>query len=116
MVDYKSGARKGSGSMTAIAKAISEEDVHAAADYFTSLKPRPWIRVVETDTVPKTYIGQGNKRLAHPDGGTEPIGSRIIEIPEDENIVLNRDPRSGFVAYVPKGSLAKGETLVTTGG
>jgi hypothetical protein len=53
MVDYKSGARKGSGSMTAIAKAISEEDVHAAADYFASLKPRPWIHVVETDTVPR---------------------------------------------------------------
>src|ERR1700680_564432 len=63
MVDYKSGARKGSGSMTAIAKAISEDDVHAAADYFASLKARPWIRVVETDTVPKTYVGPGNKRL-----------------------------------------------------
>jgi len=45
-------------------------------------------------------------------GGTEPIGNRIIEIPEDETIVLNRDPRAGFVAYVPKGSIAKGEALV----
>ena len=66
--------------------------------------------------VPKTYIGPGNKRLALPDGGTEPIGNRIIEIPEDEEVVLNRDPRSGFVAYVPKGSIAKGEALATTGG
>ena len=85
MVDYKSGARKGSGSMTTIAKAISEEDVHAAADYFAALKPRPWIRVVETDTVPKTYVGPGNKRLRLPGGATEPIGNRIIEIPEDED-------------------------------
>jgi cytochrome c553 len=115
MVDYKSGARKGSGSMTAIAKAISEEGVHAAADYFASLKPRPWIRVVETDTVPKTYVGPGNKRLRLPGGETEPIGNRIIEIPEDEEVVLNRDPRSGFIAMVPKGSIAKGQTLVTTG-
>jgi cytochrome c553 len=115
MVDYKSGARKGSGSMTTIAKAISEEDVHAAADYFASLKPRPWIRVVETDTVPKTYVGQGNKRLRLPGGETEPIGNRIVEIPEDEEVVLNRDPRSGFVAMVPKGSIAKGQTIVTTG-
>jgi cytochrome c553 len=114
MIDYKSGARKGSGSMTTIAKAIGEEDVHSAADYFASLKPRPWIRVVETDTVPKTYVGPGNKRLRLPGGETEPIGSRIIEIPENEADVLNRDPRSGFVAFVPQGSIAKGEALVTT--
>jgi cytochrome c553 len=114
MVDYKSGARKGSGSMIAIAKAISEEDVRAAAEYFAALKPRSWIRVVETDTVPKTYVGPGNKRLRLPGGATEPIGNRIIEIPEDEEVVLNRDPRLGFIAFVPKGSIAKGEALVTT--
>jgi cytochrome c553 len=116
MADYKSGARKGSGSMTTIAQAITDEDVRAAAAYFASLQPRPWIRVVETDTVPKTYVGPGNKRLRLPDGGTEPIGHRIIEIPEDEEVVLNRDPRSGFIAYVPNGSIAKGEALVITGG
>ena len=41
---------------------------------------------------------------------------RIIEIPEDETVVLNRDPRTGFIAYVPTGSIAKGEALVTLGG
>jgi cytochrome c553 len=116
MADYRSGDRKASPTMVNMAKTITDQEVGAAAAYFASLKPRPWIRVVETETVPRTYVGKGNKRLAHPDGGTEPIGSRIIEIPEDEEIVLNRDPRSGFVAYVPKGSLAKGEALVTTGG
>jgi cytochrome c553 len=116
IADYKSGDRKGAGTMIAMAKTITDEEVRAAAEYFASLKSRPWIRVVETDTVPRTYIGKGNKRLAHPDGGSEPIGNRIIEIPEDEDIVLNRDPRAGFVAYVPKGSIAKGEALVATGG
>ncbi len=116
MSDYKSGNRKGSGIMINIAKVITDEEVQSAAEYFASLKPRPWIRVVETDTVPKTYIGRGNKRLVHPEGGTEPIGNRIIEVPEDEDIVLNRDPRSGFIAYVPKGSIARGEELITTGG
>lgn len=116
MADYKSGARKGSGSMTTIAKAITDDEVKSAADYFASVKPRPWIRVVEADIVPKTYVGPGNKRLRLPGGGTEPIGNRIIEIPEDENVVLNRDPRMGFIAYVPKGSIAKGEALVTSGG
>ena len=67
--------------------------------------------MVETDTVPKTYVGPGNKRLRMPDGGDEPIGNRIIENPEDEEVVLNRDPRLGFVAFVPKGSIAKGKAL-----
>jgi cytochrome c553 len=116
LADYKSGDRKGSGLMIAMAKTITDEETRAAAEYFAALKPRPWIRVVETDTVPKTFIGRGNKRLVHPDGGSEPIGNRIIEVPEDEDIVLNRDPRSGFVAYVPTGSIAEGEKLVTTGG
>jgi cytochrome c553 len=116
MADYKSGARTGSGTMTAIAKAITDDEIKSAAEYFASLQPRPWIKVVETDTVPKTYIGKGNKRLRLPGGGDEPIGNRIIEIPEDEEIVLNRDPRLGFIAFVPKGSLAKGEELATTGG
>ena len=116
MEDYKSGARKGSGSMVTIGQNIGAEDIRSAADYFASVKPRPWVRVVETDTVPKTYVGAGNKRLRHPDGGSEPIGRRIIEIPEDEDVVLNRDPRLGFVAYVPKGSIARGEALVTKGG
>jgi cytochrome c553 len=114
MHDYKTGARKGSDSMTAIAKAITEEEQLAALKYFAELPPKPWIRVVETDTVPRTYVP--NKRLPHPDGGMEPIGNRIIEIPEDTERVLNRDPHSGFIAYVPKGSIARGEVLVTTGG
>jgi cytochrome c553 len=116
MADYKSGARKGSGSMTTIAKAITDDETRAAADYFASLKPRKWIRVVETDTVPKTYVGPGNKRLRLPGGGTEPIGARIIEIPENEEVVLNRDPRQGFVAFVPEGSIAKGKALAEGGG
>jgi cytochrome c553 len=116
MADYKSGARKGSGTMIAMAKVITDDETRVAAEYFASLKPRPWIRVVETDTVPKSYVAQGNKRLAHPDGGSEPIGNRVIEIPEDEDIVLARDPRSGFVAYVPTGAIARGEDLVMTGG
>lgn len=116
MAAYKSGARKGSGSMTTIAKSITPDEIHAAADYFAALKPRKWIRVVETDTAPKTYVGPGNKRLRLPGGGSEPIGNRIIEIPENEEVVLNRDPRLGFIAFVPKGSIAKGKALADGGG
>ena len=68
-----------------------------------------WLRTAATGAGDRPF-------LIHPDGGTEPIGSRIIEIPEVEDIVLNRDPRLGFVAYVPTGSIAKGRVLANTGG
>jgi cytochrome c553 len=116
MADWKSGDRKFGGIMIALAKAATEAEIKDAASYFAAVKPRPWIRVAEADTVPKSFVGPGNKRLVHPSGGTEPMGNRIIEVPENEEDVVYRDPRSGFVAYVPKGSIARGEALVTTGG
>jgi len=116
MADWKSGDRKFGGTMVAMAKIITDEEIKDSANYFASLKPRPWIRVVEADTVPKSFVGPGNKRLLHPAGGTEPLGNRIIEVPENEEDAVYRDPRSGFVAYVPKGSIDKGEALVSTGG
>ena len=76
----------------------------------------PWIRVVETETVPKMRI-QGGMHLPLEGNAREPIGNRIIETPENpEHTEILRDPRSGFIAYVPVGSLKKGEELVTTGG
>jgi cytochrome c553 len=116
MADFKSGARKDPARMTAIGKAMSPEDAKAAADYFSALKPIPWNKVVEADTVPKTYLNGGRQRLPLPAGGTEPIGMRIIEVPQDPALATARDPRSGFTDYVPTGSIAKGQSLVTTGG
>jgi cytochrome c553 len=116
LAEWKNGNRKYGGTMVGIAKAITDAEVKEAADYFASLKPRPWIRVVEADVVPKSFIGPGNKRLESPSGGTEPLGNRIVEVPEDEEAVVYRDPIAGFVAHVPKGSIAKGEALVKTGG
>jgi cytochrome c553 len=115
MADFKNGARKGFGIMREIAQALEDTDVQTAAAYFSALPTRAWLRVVETHTVPKTYVNPSNMRLALPGGGSEPIGSRIVELPEDENAAVARDPPSGFVAYAQKGSLAKGQALVTTG-
>jgi len=74
-----------------------------------------WTRVVEADTVPKTYF-RGNRRLQLAEGGSEPIGERIIEVPEDPARNALRDPHSGNISYVPVGSLARGAALVATGG
>jgi hypothetical protein len=46
-------------------------------------------------------------------GGKEPIGNRIIETAEDLERTELRDSASGFVAYVPTGSIKKGEAPVT---
>jgi hypothetical protein len=54
------------------------------------------------------YAKPGNMRLAFPGGGCSPIGSRIVELSEEQNTSVACDPRCGFVAYVPKGRLAKG--------
>jgi cytochrome c553 len=116
MADMKSGDRKTGGLMDIIAKSVSEEDARQAAAYFASLTPIPYIRVVEGTTVPKTYTDLGNMRLARPGGGSEPLGNRIIVLPEDEPRILSRDPHgSTTIAYVPVGSIAKGKDLVTAG-
>ena len=113
--DFKSGVRLDFSRMNTIAAAMTDEEMRQAADWFSSLSPTPWNRVVETDTVPRTYVGEGRMRFAHPDGTTEPIGNRIITLPEDPARARNRDPKSGFIAYVPPGTLARGEDLVRNG-
>ena len=121
MADYKSGARKTSVQkrnvdlMISLSKDITDDEVHAAAAYFSALKPRSNLRVVETATVPKTLVA-GWFLAAADSGEKEPIGQRIIEVPEDLEQFENRDPRSQFIAYVPIGSVARGAALVSTGG
>jgi cytochrome c553 len=122
MADFKSGARKTSVPqrvptqlMTSLSKAVTDAEVEAAAAYFSALKPKSVIGVVETDTVPKTYVA-GWYLAALKTGDKEPIGQRIIEVPEDPEQFEHRDARSRFIAYVPIGSIAKGEVLVKSGG
>jgi cytochrome c553 len=118
IAEFKAGHRQGvrSGVMITIAAAISDEDTRAAAEYFAALKPTAWTKVVETDTVPQTFVGPGAMRFVTPGGGSEPIGNRIIVVPQDAARASSRDARSGFIDYVPTGSIKRGEALVTTGG
>jgi cytochrome c553 len=116
MADFKSGVRKDAARMNAIAKEVSDEESRQAAEWFAALKPGVWTKVVEADTVPVTFVGQGRMRFLKPGGGTEPIGNRIITVPQDVARARNRDPHSGFTAYVPTGSIAKGKALAESGG
>jgi cytochrome c553 len=122
MNDFRSGLRKSADAqkkntnlMIVYAKAMTDEEVKAAAEYFGAMKWTPWIKVVETDSVPKTRLSAG---MFLPVEGSqkEPLGQRIIEMPEHlEATEVLRDPRSPFIAYVPFGSIKKGQALVTTG-
>jgi len=117
MAYYKAGTRKDDARMGPLAKATSDEDVREAAEYFAALKPSVFVKVIETASPPKTFIATaGRHRQLHPDGGTEPIGHRILQIPADPFRTEIRDPHSGFIAYVPPGSIARGEALVKGGG
>jgi cytochrome c553 len=123
MADFKNGNRKSAdpkkantNAMIGIAKAMTDDEIKAAAEYFGSMKWTPWIKVVETATVPKTRVA-GGLFLALEGAEKEPLGARIIEVPENtEATETLRDPRSGFVAYAPVGSIKKGEALAKSCG
>ncbi len=123
IADFRNGLRRtadprkpNTNTMIELAKAMTEDEMQAAAQYFGSMPWTPWVRVVETNLVPKTRIS-GNLFLPLAQAKSEPIAGRIIEMPEnEEQAETYRNPHSGFVAYVPIGSIKKGADLVTTGG
>lgn len=67
--------------MIAGAKAISDDEVRVAAAYFSALKPQQNIRVVESDSAPKIFV-TGWFLSKQASGEQEPIGQRIIEVPD----------------------------------
>src|SRR6266508_1416136 len=120
MNDFRNGLRKSAeprkantNAMITIAKAMTPDEIKVSAEYFGAMQWTPWIRVVETNTMPKME-SRGGIWIPVEGNEKEAIGVRIIETPENpERTEILRDPRSGFIAYVPVGSIAKGEALVT---
>jgi cytochrome c553 len=122
MHDFRDGLRKSaeprknnSKLMMTFAQGMTDDEIKAAAEYFGAMKWTPWIKVIETNTVPKTrnangmFLVEGNEK--------EPLGKRILETPQNaEATEVLRDPHSAFFAYVPPGSIKRGEVLVTKGG
>jgi len=123
MQSFRNGSRKSADArksntnlMIAAAQAMTDEEIMAAAQYFGSMKWTPWVKVVETQWVPKTRISGGMFLPIKEDDEKELLGERIIEVPHDvEAVTQLRNPRVGFIAYVPIGSLKRGSELVTTG-
>ena len=122
MADWRKGLRKSGESkmgppsfMERIGLAATNEQARVAAEYFSSMDFKQWVRVVETDMVPKTRFSGWIHKVID-DGGMEPIGTRVVETPENLRRTELRDDASGFVAYVPMGAIARGKNLVVTGG
>jgi cytochrome c553 len=122
MTDYRNGLRKSSeprmgppSLMLAIGKASNDDESKIAGEYFSKIKYKQWVRVVESKTAPKTHV-EGWILVPDEHAGEEPIGMRIVETPENHERFELRDSSQGFVAYVPPGSIKKGEELVSKGG
>jgi cytochrome c553 len=121
---FRSGGRRSAdprkanmNEMIQIARWMTDEDVRQAAEYYGSMTWTPWVTVVESETAPRTRHTTNGLFLPLEEGGTEPLGRRIVEVPEHPaRTERQRDPRAGFLAYVPVGSVTRGEALVTTGG
>jgi cytochrome c553 len=121
--DFRNGLRHSvepgkanSNTMVMLAKAMTEQEMKQAAEYFSSVTWRPHVTVVETDLVPATRI-QGELFIPTAKKLTEPIGNRIIEVPTDVDVnQVLRNSRGTWIAYVPVGAIARGKNLVTTGG
>jgi cytochrome c553 len=122
MADWRAGLRRTGeprmvppSLMTRIGAATSPEQAREAAAYFASMDFRPWIRVVEVDSVPRTRFAGWIHEVVD-EGEPEPLGLRVVETPEDLARTKLRDDASGFVAYVPPGSVDRGRALVERGG
>lgn len=103
--------------MHEIAAGMTEAEMQEASNWFSTLKPQQSSRVEETDHVPKNAIHTRLvMRQVLPGGGTEPINGRLVEVPADAGRVMLRDPNTGFIAYVPRGSLARGKVLASGDG
>ncbi len=121
--DFASGRRVSSDprkpntpTMGILARAMSEEEMQQAAEYFAAMKWTPWITVKEAELIPEMELEEGNMYITHGKQPTEKLAGRIVETPVDAwqaNGV--RNPHSGWIAYAPVGSIARGKRLVDTG-
>jgi cytochrome c553 len=122
MRDFRSGARgtsvpgRNTALMIALSKDIQDAEIEAAAAYFAALKPRGNLRVIESEMVPKTYITSHHFALLENVTEKEPLGRRIVEVPDDMEHFASRDSRTRFTVYVPPGAIKAGQELASTGG
>jgi cytochrome c553 len=118
--DFRHGRRSSSDprksnslTMIALAEAISREEALAAATYYAAQTGDPPLRVIETELAPPARL-HGTRFVASGNERTESLVGRILEVAVDSRQSEEFDnPHFGYIAYVPKGSIARGRRLVT---
>jgi len=122
LADYRAGLRKSSVAamlpqtlMVKGATQATQDELDAAVAYFASLQVSSTVIVVEAEAAPRSAPSAWALAPLS-DGGTEPLGSRVVELPNDPVSTDLRDPAATFTAYVPRGSVQQGRKLATTGG
>lgn len=109
--DFRAGRRASSDprkpnvpTMVALARAMSDGEEHAAAEYYAAQSGGPQLQVIETDRVPPAHL-DGNLYVASGSERTEPLHERILEVAQDSRQSETLDnPHFGYIAYVPTGS------------
>lgn len=118
LADFKSGARHssvGNSIMATITRAMTADEARAAVSYYAKLRRRPWIKVVEANMAPTTVIVEGGLRIQREPEALEPLGERIVEVPQFPARTRLYDSHAGFVAYVPPGSIRRGRDFAAMG-
>jgi cytochrome c553 len=119
LADFRTGERHssvGNSIMVTISRGMTAEEAHAAVTYYSTLRRRSWIKIVESDMAPKTESVEGGLRVPREPAELEPLGTRIVEVPQFPARTRLYDSRAGFMAYVPPGSVSRGKSFVASGG
>jgi cytochrome c553 len=101
--------------MVSTAKSATPTEVNEAARYFSSLRMTRRVQVIESVSVPRTHVA-GWLYVLMEGAAREPLGQRIIEVAVDHERHELRDAKSAYVAYVPPGSIARGQDIAADGG
>jgi cytochrome c553 len=93
---------------------VSDADLKLAAEYFSSLRFTPWTKVVGVATAPKLHVEE-SMWVPNKGSAREPIGERVIVTPVNLERTTLGDSRSGYIAYVPPGSIERGAAIAAKG-
>ncbi|CAN5425741.1 N/A [soil metagenome] len=99
--------------MAATARAATPPEIDQAAAYFSKLRYTPHVRVVEAAAI---AFRPGRFVYLPGAGAKQPIGDRVIEVPDDSVRFEQRDAHVGYTAYVSPGAIARGRAIALSGG
>jgi cytochrome c553 len=92
---------------------LSDQEIGAAAEYFSAQETKSYVRVMEREFVPAHGTSCGS--FVPAEGRVTRLHQAILEMPIDAERFERRDPHTAYIAYVPKGSVERGRVLAGTG-